>query len=247
MFLRIAIFALSLLAWAPDFQAQSQMVPMKLRPEARGSAVFQPVASPQCQSGVVYDDGMAENGITFDVSMLDMVQRFDGVGGLRVDQICICWTRLPGLADIDFDLVFYRADGPGGQPGTFIASFPATAAGVPLFPDVGLFGIDLASFDLILPPGDIYVGAFWLARSFDNMFLCTDEDGGGVQPIFASGDLGLNWSDVRLVDPTLDALMIRGDFTDPALASFEIPTLETLGLLTLALLLGAAAFWRLRG
>ena len=140
MFLRIAIRALPLLALAADFQAQNPMVPMKLRPEARGSAVSQPVASPQCHSGVVYDDGTAENGITFNTSMLDMVQRFDGVGGLRVDQICVCWTRLPGQADIDFDLVFYRADGPGDQPGTFIDSFSATAAGCSQFSPRGISG-----------------------------------------------------------------------------------------------------------
>jgi hypothetical protein len=208
----VALAFASLLITPLAADAQGLMTPMKINQPSAFSGISQAVASPQCQDGVVYDDGTVENGITFDTAVLDIVQRFDGVGGQMVDQLCLCWTRLPGTADIDFDFVFYEADGVGGQPGTFIDFFSATAEAVPEFPDVGLFSFDFSSLDFTLPDGDIYIGASWLPTGLD-IFLCTDEDGGSTQPVYASGDLGLNWTDVADVDSALDAVIIRGDFS----------------------------------
>ena len=208
-----AALVFTLLVASPAAALQGLMTPMKIGTVSPIERIAKAVPTNQCQGGVVYDDGTVENGISFDTQILDMVQRFDGVGGQQVDQICVCWTRLPGQEDFDFDFVFYQADGTGGQPGTFIDFFSATAEGVPEFPDVGVFSFDFTSLNFNLPPGNVYVGVSWLAQDFDNIFLCTDEGGGGVQPIFASGDLGSSWTDVREVDADLDALVIRGDFS----------------------------------
>ena len=91
------------------------------------------------------------------------------------NQICICWTQVGGDVNINFNIVVYDDNGPGGQPGTLIASIPVTANGVPTFPNVAFYDFNVTG---LIPPinsGSVYIGARWAPMVEQNFFICADE------------------------------------------------------------------------
>jgi|GEM_PF-3276254 len=177
-----------------------------------------PAIRPECTAGVVYDDDTVESAFTFGntVASTRALQRFDGVGGLFVDQICVCWTRFfSPFLDQPFEIVFYTVDPVSGEPDALIDAVAVTAQDVPLVPEVKMYAFDLSGLNLRLPVGNIYVGMAKQVGSGSGVF-CGDDDGYGMQPLFGSNDEGATWQNLR---PSKAALFVRGVFSSiPRLA-----------------------------
>ncbi len=172
--------------------------------------VLQPLR-PECSEGVVYDDDTVESAFTFGNKVVSTraLQRFDGVGGLFVGQICVCWTRTFSiLLDQPFEIVFYTVDPVSGEPGSLLDAVAVTAQDVPLAPEVKMYTYDLSGLNLRLPAGNIYIGMEKQLGSGSGLF-CGDDDGYGMQPLFGSNDEGSSWQNLR---PLRVALPVRGIF-----------------------------------
>jgi len=159
----------------------------------------------QCLDGIVYDDGTVEDGLAFgNAPTLDLVMRFDiGSTDSKVEDVCVCWTRNPDFGpstDLPFEIVFYEV-AQDGLPGEFITAVPQTAPDIPAFMESMIYSYDLRGEDLTIADDQVYVGVSWIADAEPEFFLCTDDNGTGNQPIFASNDLGVTWANVRELDP----------------------------------------------
>jgi len=176
------------------------------------------VITTDCAGGVVVDDGSFEIGVRFtDEStgpgLRDAVMRFELAASVeQIEQICLCWLRGTNApADLAHDLLVFAADGPGGAPGTQIAVVPADAEGIGTGPTI--FGYDVSALDIQSTGGQVYVGARWNGRggaTGQGIFLCTDEDGPGGQPMYAKVSDQTTWE-------SFDEVFAPPDFPPKAL------------------------------
>ena len=136
-------------------------------------------AGPECSGGLIYDDGTVENGYGWNSSTVT-----DGITLTSIDppyypysigQVCINWTTLEVVPNINYNIVVYDDDGVGGAPGTLLASIPVSATGVPMWPGVAFYDYDVTG---LIPPvasGSVYVGAQWNPIAEGNFYICADE------------------------------------------------------------------------
>lgn len=167
-------------------------------------------------TNVVYDDGEADNGYgPSPGNFADFVMRFDlPASGMKVERISPCFQRLGTGTDLDFDLTFWRADGPGGAPGDLLDFVQATAQSVPSGVNGAFFDFDLSTLDIVLPTDTVYVGVGWDEDAGEDYFVCSDYDRPSVQPGYVDVNQQGDWQDLTSQDPDYTALMIRGLFSD---------------------------------
>jgi hypothetical protein len=232
----VAILALAALAVAPTAGAAGPLdgTPValslgsgaahNLRPDVPGGGVIRAAlqprvafAEPSCLDGLIYDDGGAESGFRLVTqgggsAAADVVMRFDvGEIGERLDQVCICWNAVNGGAStLDHQLIFYAPNGAGGGPGTELAVVDAEATGIPPFLQTVFLDYDISSLGIETSSNSIYVGVSWNggSQTGPGHVLCTDENGGGNQPMFASSAGANQWT-------SLDDLFGGGGATPP--------------------------------
>lgn len=152
--------------------------------------------SPQCSAGVVYDDGVFADGYTFgngDPNDAIMVMKFDlPPGTTRLDQACLCFSRSPTApASMNFDVVVYDDNGPGGQPGTLIGAVPVAGATFPPENVPVFFSVNLTGTTLTLPNTSVYIGARWPGGE---IIMCGDRSATTPQrQNYGSSNNGLSW------------------------------------------------------
>lgn len=165
--------------------------------------------SASCLEGLFYDDQSLEDGVspTGSSNFGAAVMRFDPPPGVKLlRQMCVCWLGLSGSpSTIEYDLVVFTDDGPGGEPGDEWARIPVVASGIGT--QTMFFSHDVESLGLELPEGSFYAGVSTDWGSSE-AFLCTDEDGPGTQPSFLTNDGGSTWNPFAT-----SALGIRTDFS----------------------------------
>lgn len=176
-----------------------------------GTAAAEP-ADPSCAGGLVLDDGSFENAYTLlPAAQGRMAMLFEPPAGALLSRVCLCWIRSGADDTLSFDLVFYAADGPGGEPGTPLASVPAVAAAVPTTPPGGFYGYELGAAAVEVPEGGLYVGAGWSSAAEPGFFLCADQDGHALHPGYLSVDGGATWRDIAFDQPGYRALGVRAE------------------------------------
>jgi hypothetical protein len=161
---------------------------------------------------IQYDDGEADNGygVANTATFYDNVMRFDlGQSNLSVEEFEVCFSRIGADTDIDFEINFWAADGPGGTPGTFLDGFLATAEGVS--PDLAgtYYLFDFSSLDLILPNQTVYAGVGWDPSAEQDFFVCSDWDRSSVQPAYSQVNQDGVWNTPPAGDSNYTAMMYR--------------------------------------
>ncbi|HEX5720593.1 MAG TPA: hypothetical protein VF179_30850 [Thermoanaerobaculia bacterium] len=182
-------------------------------------------ASPNCAAGVVYDDGVFNNGYSLgdgDPGDSTMVMKFDlPAGTTGLDQVCACFSRsATGPSSMSFQVVVYDDNGAGGQPGTLLGTVNATATDLA---QAGKFyGISLAGSGIHLPDNGVYIGARWPGGP--DFFLCGDRSAATAQRTnYGSGNQGASWTSLSTLFPSTAprALGIR---TDPLSTGLCVPS-----------------------
>jgi hypothetical protein len=169
---------------------------------------------------IAYDDGEADNATgPGDPDFVDFVMRFDlPRAGMRVDEVSVCLARLGSSANLDLDLTFWTADGPGGEPGTLIDFVGATALGVPVGLNSSFFDFDLSDLEppVVLPPSTVYLGVGWQGDPpIDEFYICYDADRPTVQPGYVDFNQAEDWFGLETAaGPDYTALLLRGVFSD---------------------------------
>lgn len=194
-----------------------------------------------CDSGLVYDDGTYESGLSFPAGTRRgrAMTLFVPDGRQRLEKVCLCWERSGGSENpLEYDLGVWAADGPNGSPGTLLGeltgrrsdfvpqSFPGSQS--PRFTSH-----DLSVLGLVID-APVYLGATWDTIQGPSYSLCIDsgpdtarrpgfaqrEDADGWSPLF---DLGAS-----LPSSVYRALGIRAGLEDAGPATDCDPSTETL-------------------
>lgn len=211
-----------------------------------------------CSDGIVYDDGNAESAFRLVTggggsAEADVVMLFDlGSAGGAVEQVCVCWnTTNGGAANFDHQLIFYAADGPMGSPGTQVAVIDVMANGVPPFLETRWFNYDISGLGIESPTAELYAGVRWIGgdQAGPGHILCTDENGPGMQPMFAANAGLNNWTSLQVLfsggtPPAAVMVRLNGAAAEPGVS---IPAASAVSLALLAALLILLALRRLRG
>ncbi len=170
---------------------------------------------PECSTGEIHDDGTVENGYGWTTLVTDgrNVELFNpGPFPFNYTQVCISWTRIGADSDIDFNIQVYDDDGLGGAPGTLLASIPATATGVPVWPNVAFYDFDVTG---LVPPINnptVYIGAQLNPTAEQDFFICADESPTtSLQVGYGGNDLDGFWIPLQNFFPDYRAMFIRAE------------------------------------
>ncbi len=178
------------------------LVPSKMRPADKDTFM------------IVYDDGETDIGYGAgdEVGVFELAMQFDLPSvPLVVDEIELCLGRTAANDVLGFTIHFWAADGPGGLPGTEIATASASATDVPTGFG-GFFTYDISSLGIELLSTPVYIGVQWFPFIYNDFFLCGDYDAPAVHPGFKRVNT-LVWEDLTSSDASYTALMVRGTFT----------------------------------
>ncbi|HSH26662.1 MAG TPA: carboxypeptidase-like regulatory domain-containing protein, partial [Wenzhouxiangella sp.] len=145
-----------------------------------------------CDTGdylVFHDDGSIENGYTGNASVVSevaIVEYFEpATYPAMIGEVCISFITTGPSRDIDFELVVFADDGPGGAPGTELGAVSATAVGIPgggLPSAVPWFTVDVSSLNVELSSGGLYFGARYVPVD-PGVFISSDESSGTTKQL----------------------------------------------------------------
>lgn len=170
-----------------------------------------------CEDGIVLDDGSIETAYGWVPSAIwgEYLQTFDlsAYGPTVLETLCICLTRTRDDDSIDFEIEVY-VDGPGHpalRPGYVV---PASAEGVPEWPEGRFYTFELGEAARAVPGAIQHIGIRWNPSVDQFFFVCadhspTDDPVGG----FFRDDRAGGWGDVLDTSDTIfedhAAMMIR--------------------------------------
>ncbi len=209
-----------------------------------------------CAGGEIYDDGSAENGYSGDPAFIDSfhaTQLFTPSSfPAGYDTVCVALISLGG-DDLDFEIEVHDSDGPGGSPGTLLGSMPFSVDGIPGGLPCAFYELDISGMNLNIAGGSVYIGVRYNPMEFPSRFVCSDESPATpLHPGFVKFALGGGWAATESFFPGYRAKLIRAiqgeagggpiDLPD----SVNVPTLGTLGLVALIVLLLGLTLIRLR-
>jgi hypothetical protein len=198
-----------------------------------------------CSDGIVLDDGSAETAYGWVPTVVwgEYVQTFDlsAYGPTVLDTLCVCLSRTAGDDSIDFEVEVY-VDGPGQPAPSPAYTVPASAEGVPEWPEGRFYTIELGDAARAVPGAVQHIGIRWNPSVDQFFFICadhspTDNPAGG----FFRDDRASGWGNVLdTSDMIFDdhrAMMIRA-VVDPVP---WIPTASTAGAAVLVVLMVGVA------
>ncbi|WP_300617342.1 DUF1566 domain-containing protein [Dokdonella sp.] len=119
-----------------------------------------------CESGpllIVHDDGTPETafGGGLFTNGWTIVDRFTPTSyPASFGSVCLAFAGSGGATTLDFDLVLYADNGPGGSPGAELGSIRAQATGLPQYPVLTpqWQRFDLSSLYSTITSGSVYLG-----------------------------------------------------------------------------------------
>lgn len=132
---------------------------------------------------IIHDDGSPENGYGATPDLVGEVRWVDRFTPSNypasMDAICLGFVGgEPTL--LDFDIVVFDDDGPGGSPGTELGSLAATAEDIPGLPvpdEATWYSYDISSLGISLSAGSVYIGVRY-APPEPNVFVLADQSDG---------------------------------------------------------------------
>jgi len=176
-----------------------------------------------CDSGDVHDDGTVENAYGWSTADA-IVEKFTPSSyPTTYTEVCVGWTRA-GIDDtIDYQVIFLDDDGPGGSPGTQIASIDSLAEGIPTWLDAAFTRTHVAGLVPAINEGSIYVGVIWDDSTDLAFYVASDESISTTQQTAYLSQDGTAWSLVVDQFPSYRALLVRpGTGTGPAGTAWEV-------------------------
>ncbi len=170
-----------------------------------------PMGVVDCAGGIIADDGSAENGYGWNPATVtdgrDVHLLTPPFYPFLLTDVCLAWAQLGGDTSINYNLVIYDDDGPGGEPGTQLASIPVTAAGVPGTLPGQFYTYNIIAQNVVIPSGGVYVGAQWNATVEQSFYLISDETG-TLNPGWGWANVA-PWTALQSFFPAYRALFVR--------------------------------------
>jgi len=188
------------------------------------------VPGDDCPAGEIHDDGTVDNGYSynagFGITEAILVDKFTpGSYPWEYNNVCVCITQTGGDTEIAYNVVVYDDDGAGGAPGTLLATFADTAAGVPTWPTTEFYGTDISTVAPAVAAGSVYIGVSWDPEAELGFFFCVDESVGtpinGGYTYNNSDDV---WNTTETIWAGYRSMLIRSDgvFVPVELQTFSV-------------------------
>jgi hypothetical protein len=195
--------------------------------DSNSAAIFD--AENDCIGGEIYDNATFESGLGyFDVESGTIVQKFTPASyPFKYNKICIALTNTEDDADLEFNLVIYKADGDQGKPGFLLSSIPSIANSIPDWPECSFFSFDISSDSPIILAGSVYIGINWNSMLEDGFAICKDDIESNETDVFSMSSLLAEWFQNT---PATLSLRAEGE------AVQAIPTITFWGTISLFLL-----------
>ena len=142
---------------------------------------------------IIHDDGTAENGYSANpatISRFHAVDKFTPASyPSTFTGVCVAFITIAGTpTTLNYDVVVYDDDGPGGAPGTLLGTVADVATGIPGGVSTLVFQTtDISSLGLNVTSGSVYIGVSYVPTTV-NVFVASDES--TTRPVgFAGGYL----------------------------------------------------------
>jgi cytoskeletal protein RodZ len=194
-------------------------LPAGLSPVALPASIVDCAAEPGI---IIQDDGTIENGYSGNpaagITEVRFVDRFTPSNyPASFRAVCVAFLSL-GPTSLNFDIVVYAADGPGGAPGTLLGSQAATAVTPVISPPIPpgyqptWNSYDISAMGLQITAGSVYIGVRYTPLSPSNVFIAADESAGN--PVGFAGGYWWNnsanaWVTIQSAFASYRALMVR--------------------------------------
>jgi hypothetical protein len=164
-----------------------------------------------CDSGYIADDGAPDNHYGWGVGHT-FVQRFTPEGyPHHITGLCTTFTRTDIDDELDYWVVMYDDDGPGGGPGTVLTIKPESIGPVPEWPGVVFDPVDLEGMVPAITEGSVYLGIGWQDSSEIGFSVVADESPTTPQQTgyyFAGTS---PWEEISSAFPDYRSLMVRSE------------------------------------
>lgn len=166
---------------------------------------------PAACGGVAPDDGSVENGYGWGTGR-SFVQRFTPEAyPFVVTHVCAAFTQASAATSLDFNVVVFADDGPGGGPGTIIGGAFATVDDVPGWLDHTFETVAIENPALIIDQGSVYIGVEWNEDTEIGFYVAADESPGTpAQTGFYREQWG-QWISISSTFPNYRSLLLRTD------------------------------------
>jgi len=166
---------------------------------------------PAACGGVGPDDGTVENGYGWGAGS-SFVQRFTPEAyPFVVTHVCAAFTQASADTSLDFNVVVFADDGPGGGPGTIIGGATASVDDVPGWLDHTFATVAIDSPSLIIDQGSVYIGVEWNEATEIGFYVAADESPGTpVQTGFYREQWG-PWFSISSTFSNYRSLLVRTD------------------------------------
>ena len=190
----------------------------------RPSAVQVVTGGSSCESGsqmLINDDGTAESAYGGNVNWsggVALVDRFMPTAyPASIQSVCLGLAGTGGADSMALQVVVHDDNGPGGGPGTELASLAVLATGLPAYPVAvpQWFQGDLSGLYTTVESGSLYVGLRW-QPSTPQVFVLSDES--TDRPVGHAGGHYWNhgvapgeWTPIQSVFPNYRSAMIRAE------------------------------------
>jgi len=167
---------------------------------------------------VVHDDGLVDNGYNYAAPATDarFVAKFTPPAyPATFSRVCVSLFSDAGVEALDYEILVYADDGPGGSPGTLLGAQPVAGGRVlqlldlPFTPRFESF--DIADLGVNLESGSAYVGLRWNPSKdgAGEVYLSADESPATPAAAgYAAADGGA-WTPLDQHHAAYRALMIR--------------------------------------
>lgn len=179
-----------------------------------------------CAGGAAADDGSFEDGyrIPFATDARFVQLLTPPTSPALVQTACVCWESGLTGGSMTYNFVLYDASGPGGQPGRFLGSVPASVNVGSAFSQASVTA-NCTALGLAVS-GPVYVGVDFDAADNDEFFVCADESvTTPLATMYQSANGGASWEPEQIANSAARALGLRATFTQ---ASGCVPSGTTL-------------------
>jgi hypothetical protein len=164
-----------------------------------------------CDFGLVTDDGTAEHRFGTDQENTYVQLVTPDELPYSMMKVCAAFSRTGFDDELEYEVVVYDTQGPGGTPGNLVASIPSVAVSVPEWPGVSLATVDLGWQVPGISEGTRYVGVRWNGAEEADFFVAGDASPGTQPQLGYASVAGSGWQPLTTTLPDHRSLLVRVD------------------------------------
>jgi uncharacterized repeat protein (TIGR01451 family) len=179
-------------------------------------------SDPTCDQGqpglIIHDDDLIDDGFNYlePTTEARFVDKFTPPSyPATFSRVCVSLFSGEGIETLDYEVVVYKDDGPGGAPGSLLGAAPVVEGRVLQLLDLPVSprfqAIDIADLGINLESGSAYIGLRWNPSRSNASKVYLSADASQTTPVVGgySSANGGDWTPLTQTYPHYRALMVR--------------------------------------